>query len=166
MKNPKIKIKVAYLGEMTFELYPKKAPLTVENFLSLIEEGFFTNTIFHRVIKNFVIQGGGYDVSGKQKKAHCIKGEFASNGCNSNDVAHVKGVLSMARTMDPNSASSQFFIMHGDAPHLDSQYAAFGMIIDGMEVVDKIASMHTDRFECPKENVIIETIEVMEDDKA
>ncbi len=165
MPNPKIKIKVAYIGDMIFELYPEKAPLTVENFLTLIREGFFTNTILHRVIRNFVVQGGGYDANNRQKKAHSIKGEFASNGCSTNDIVHSRGVLSMARTMDPNSASSQFFIMHGDAPHLDSQYAAFGKLLEGIEVVDRIATIPTDRFECPKENVVIESIQILKEEK-
>jgi len=162
MSNPKIKFKIAYVGDMIFELYPEKAPLTVENFLSLIKEGFYTNTVFHRVIKNFVIQGGGYDASGRQKRAHSIKGEFSANGCTTNDIPHTRGVISMARTMDPNSASSQFFIVHGDAPHLDTQYAAFGKLIDGMAVVDRIATIPTDRFECPKDNIVIDSIEILE----
>lgn len=162
MSNPKIKLKIAYVGDMVFELYPEKAPLTVENFLSLIKEGFYTNTVFHRVIKNFVIQGGGYDASGRQKRAHSIKGEFSANDCTTNDIPHTRGVISMARTMDPNSASSQFFIMHGDAPHLDTQYAAFGKLIEGMSVVDRIATVQTDRFECPKDNIVIDSIEILE----
>ena len=161
-KNPIIKITVADMGEMTAELYPDKAPKTVENFLKLINEGFFSGMIFHRVIKGFMIQGGGYTADFKEKDASSIYGEFAANGFPQNDLKHKRGVLSMARTSIPNSASSQFFIMHMDAPHLDGQYAAFGALTSGIEVVDKIASLKTDYYDCPREVPVIEKIEIVE----
>ena len=161
-KNPIIKITVRDLGEMTAELYPDKAPVTVENFLKLIGENFFEGLIFHRVIKGFMIQGGGYTEQFAEKHTASIKGEFMANGCFSNDIRHTRGVLSMARTMIPDSASSQFFIMHKDAPHLDGQYAAFGKLTSGIEVVDKIANLATDRYDCPREIPVIEKIEIVE----
>ncbi len=134
------------LGRITVELYPDKAPITVENFLSLVESGFYKGVIFHRVIKGFMIQGGGMTPEFEQKPAKAIRGEFIANGYMANDLKHKRGTLSMARTSDPDSASSQFFIMHEDAPHLDAQYAAFGQVIDGMEVVDRIATVKTGRY--------------------
>ena len=167
MNNPKIKIIVRDFGEMTAELYPNKAPNTVKNFLSLIEKDFFSGMIFHRVIKGFMIQGGGFDESFQQKKADAIKGEFIANGFMQNDLRHTRGVLSMARTADPNSASSQFFVMHMDAPHLDAQYAGFGKVIEGLDVIDKIASVKTGRMgwydDVPKTPVVIDKIEVVEE---
>ena len=160
MENIKIKIIMENGREMTAELYPDIAPETVANFTELIEQKFFDGIIFHRVIKGFMIQGGdptGTGMGGSPKK---IKGEFASNGFK-NDLKHERGVLSMARTMDPNSASSQFFIMHQDAPHLDGQYAAFGKIIDGIDVVDEIASVRTDFRDKPLEPQRIKTIELL-----
>lgn len=139
------------------ELYPDIAPITVENFVNLINENFFDGLIFHRVIRGFMIQGGGYDVNGSHKDAASIKGEFTSNGV-TNNLKHTRGVLSMARTMFPNSASSQFFIMHEDAPHLDGQYAAFGKVTDGIEAVDKIANCATDMGDAPLEPQVIKTI--------
>lgn len=166
MNTPKIKIVVRDYGEMTAELYPEKAPKTVENFLSLIEQGFFSGMIFHRVISGFMIQGGGYDESFEQKEAAAIKGEFRANGFMYNDLKHTRGVLSMARTQDPNSASSQFFIMHQDAPYLDAQYAGFGKVTEGIEVVDKIAAVKTGRMgwfdDVPKTPVVIEKMEILE----
>ena len=163
MNHPKIKFYVRDFGEMTAELYPEKAPVTVENFLKLVESGFFSGMIFHRVIKGFMIQGGGYDESFEDKYADAIKGEFMANGWMNNDLRHTKGVLSMARTSDPNSASSQFFIMHKDAPHLDAQYAGFGKVIEGLDVVDQIASVPTGRMgwfdDVPRTPVVIESIE-------
>ena len=161
-KNPIIKITVRDLGEMTAELYPDKAPITVANFLKLIGENFFEGLIFHRVIKGFMIQGGGYTEQFAEKHTDSIKGEFMANGCFENDLRHTRGVLSMARTMIPDSASSQFFIMHKDSPHLDGQYAAFGKLTSGIEVVDKIASLATDRYDCPREIPVIEKIEIVE----
>ena len=166
MNNPKIKITVRDYGEMTAELYPDKAPKTVENFLGLIESGFFSGVIFHRVISGFMIQGGGYDESFTDKDAPSIKGEFAANGFPQNDLKHTRGVLSMARTQDPNSASSQFFIMHQNAPYLDRQYAGFGMVTEGIEVVDKIAAVPTGRMgwfdDVPRTPIVIEKMEILE----
>jgi peptidyl-prolyl cis-trans isomerase B (cyclophilin B) len=144
-------------GVIKAELYPQTAPITVENFVKLINENFFDGLIFHRVIEGFMIQGGGMDAEGNPKKAASIKGEFSSNGVK-NDLKHTRGVLSMARTMIPDSASSQFFIMHKDAPHLDGQYAAFGMVTEGMDVVDKIACCDTDYSDMPLTPQVIKTI--------
>ena len=167
MNNPKIKITVRDFGEITAELYPDKAPITVENFLNLVKSDFFSGLIFHRVISGFMIQGGGYDESFADKETASIKGEFASNGFPQNDLAHTRGVLSMARTSVPNSASSQFFIMHQDAPYLDRQYAGFGKVVEGIEVVDKIASVPTGRRgwfdDVPRTPVVIEKMEVVEE---
>ena len=166
MNHPIVKIYVRDLGVMTAELYPEKAPKTVANFVKLAEEGFFDGLIFHRIIKGFMIQGGGYDESFEQKEAAAIKGEFRANGFVQNDLKHTRGVLSMARTQDPNSASSQFFIMHQDAPYLDAQYAGFGKVTEGIEVVDKIAAVKTGRMgwfdDVPKTPVVIEKMEILE----
>ena len=166
MNNPKIKIIVRDYGEMTAELYPDKAPNTVKNFLSLIEADFFSGLIFHRVIKGFMIQGGGFDQSFTQKETASIRGEFLSNGFMQNDLRHTRGVLSMARTNDPDSASSQFFVMHKDAPHLDAQYAGFGKLTDGFDVLDKIASVPTGRMgwysDVPRTPIVIDKIEIIE----
>jgi len=135
--------------KIRLELDASAAPLTVENFLSLVKEGFYDGLIFHRVIPGFMIQGGdplGNGMGGSEKR---IKGEFAANG-HPNPLKHTRGVISMARSMDKNSASSQFFIMHADAPHLDGQYAAFGKVVEGMETVDEIASIPTDFSDRPK----------------
>ncbi len=166
MTNPTIKITVKGFGSMNAELYPEKAPKTVANFLSLCESGFFEGLIFHRVIKGFMIQGGGYDEEMEHKEADAIKGEFRANGFMQNDLKHTRGVLSMARTSDPNSASSQFFIMHKDSPHLDSQYAGFGKLTDGFDVLDAIAATPTGNYgwymqDVPKNAVVIEKIEVI-----
>lgn len=166
MKHPKIKITVRDFGEMTAELYPEKAPKTVENFLALIENNFFSGLIFHRVIKGFMIQGGGFNEAFEQQEAEAIHGEFLANGFMPNDLRHTRGVLSMARTSDPNSASSQFFVMHKDAPHLDAQYAGFGKLTDGFDVLDQIASVPTGRMgwydDVPRTPVVIDKIEVIE----
>ena len=135
--------------EIELELYPEHAPITVKNFEKLVGEGFYDGLTFHRVIRGFMIQGGdplGNGMGGSDDK---IKGEFRANGVN-NPIKHTRGVLSMARSMNPNSASSQFFIMHEDAPHLDGQYAAFGKVVNGMDVVDEIASYPTDFSDRPK----------------
>jgi len=135
--------------EIELELYPEYAPVTVKNFEKLVAEGFYDGLTFHRVIKGFMIQGGdplGNGMGGGDDK---IKGEFRANGVN-NPIKHTRGVISMARSMNPNSASSQFFIMHEDAPHLDGQYAAFGKVTSGMDVVDEIASYPTDFSDRPK----------------
>ena len=166
MNTPKIKITVRDFGEMPAELYPEMAPKTVENFLSLIEKDFFSGMIFHRVISGFMIQGGGYDESFTQKDADAIKGEFRANGFAQNTLKHTRGVLSMARTQDPNSASSQFFIMHRDAPYLDAQYAGFGKVTEGLDVIDKIAAVPTGRMgwfdDVPRTPVVIEKMEILE----
>lgn len=160
MKKINIEIEMENGGIIKAELYPEIAPITVENFVGLIENNFFDGLIFHRVIKGFMIQGGGYDVNGNQKPAKSIKGEFASNGVE-NKLLHVRGVLSMARTMIPDSASSQFFIMHMDAPHLDGQYAAFGQVIEGMDVVDAIADERTDFSDKPLNDCVIKTMRIV-----
>ncbi len=144
-------------GEIHAELYPNIAPITVANFIKLVEDKFFDGLIFHRVIPGFMIQGGGYDADMNHKDAESIKGEFDANGVR-NELKHTRGVLSMARTSFPNSASSQFFIMHEDAPHLDGQYAAFGKVTSGMDVVDRIANVKTNFADAPVVPQIIESI--------
>ena len=139
------------------ELYPDVAPQTVENFLKLVDQDFYSCLIFHRVIPGFMIQGGGYDADMNEKKADSIYGEFASNGFE-NNLLHERGVLSMARTYVPDSASSQFFIMHDKADWLDGEYAAFGRVTSGLEVIDKIANLETDEMDCPIEPPVIKTI--------
>ena len=129
-------------GKMTLELYPEKAPITVNNFVKLAKSGFYNGIIFHRVIAGFMIQGGDPTGTGMGGPGHNIKGEFAANGV-PNDIKHVRGVISMARAYDPNSAGSQFFIMHADASYLDGQYAAFGKMLDGFETLDEIANVRT-----------------------
>lgn len=152
-----IKIEMENGKVMRGELYPDVAPITVENFVKLIENKFFDGLVFHRVIEGFMIQGGGFDAVGNHKETDSIKGEFDANGVK-NDLKHTRGVLSMARTMFPNSASSQFFIMHQNAPHLDGQYAAFGKITEGLEVVDEIATTQTDYNDQPIVPQIIKSI--------
>ncbi|MBO4413451.1 MAG: peptidylprolyl isomerase [Clostridia bacterium] len=163
----KIKIEIENMGTMTAELYPDKAPATVANFTKLIKDGFFNGLIFHRVIKGFMIQGGGFDADFNPKKADSIRGEFRQNGFFANDIKHTRGVLSMARTSDPNSASSQFFIMHADAPHLDGAYAAFGKVTEGLEVIDSVASVKTVSRgwydDVPREPVTIKSITFVND---
>ena len=166
MNNPIIKINVKGLGSMTAELYPEKAPLTVANFIKLAESGFYEGLIFHRVISGFMIQGGGYTEDMQDTDAESIRGEFRANGFPMNDLKHVRGVLSMARTNVPNSASSQFFLMHRDSPHLDAQYAAFGKVIEGEEVIDAIAAVRTTtkmRYyqDWPVDDVVIESMELI-----
>lgn len=156
--NPKIRIEIEDYGTIDAELYPEKAPETVKNFLKLIDGNFFDGLVFHRVIGGFMIQGGGYDKKGRHHDAAPIYGEFAANGFPQNDIKHTRGVLSMARTMVPDSASSQFFIMHMDAPHLDGQYAAFGKVISGIETVDKVAAVRTDYSDQPLYPVVIKHI--------
>ena len=167
MKNPIIKFTIRDLGTMTAELYPDMAPKTVENFLSLIKADFFSGLIFHRVIKGFMIQGGGYDDAFEERETASIKGEFRANGCMQNTLKHERGVLSMARTSDPDSASSQFFIMHANAPHLDAQYAGFGKLTDGFDVLDQIANTKTGRYgyfsDVPRSPIVIEKVEIIEE---
>ncbi len=142
---------------MKVELYPEIAPKTVANFEKLVKEGFYDGLIFHRVIPGFMIQGGDPQGTGMGGAKENIVGEFAANG-HKNDLRHTRGVLSMARAMNPNSASSQFFIMHADAPHLDGQYAAFGKVIEGIETVDRIASVPTDYNDRPRVTQRIKSI--------
>ena len=149
MSNPIVTIEMEDGGVMKAELYPEIAPNTVNNFISLVKQGFYDGLIFHRVISGFMIQGGDPKGVGVGGPGYCIRGEFSANGFQ-NDLKHSRGVLSMARTMAPNSAGSQFFIMHEDSPHLDGQYAAFGKVIEGIEVVDKICSVRTDYNDKPR----------------
>ena len=144
-----VKIEMENGSIICLELYPEVAPKTVANFLALVRRGFYDGLIFHRVIPGFMIQGGDPLGNGMGGSKEHIVGEFRANGYK-NDLRHTRGVLSMARAMDPNSASSQFFIMHADAPHLDGSYAAFGRIIEGIETVDEIASIPTDRSDRPR----------------
>lgn len=157
MKNPIVTIKIKNHQEIKLELYPEKAPNTVNNFLSLAKKGFYDGIIFHRVIKGFMIQGGDPQGIGIGGPGYHIKGEFNSNGYD-NDLLHTRGTISMARSGHPDSAGSQFFIMHHDAPHLNGQYAAFGRVIDGIEEVDRIANVQTNHQDKPIENQIIESI--------
>ena len=160
MEKINIRIIMENNHQMEAELYPDVAPITVENFVSLIKEKFFDGIIFHRVISGFMIQGGDPTGTGMGGSSNNIKGEFLANGV-VNNLKHTRGVLSMARTNDPNSASSQFFIMHEDAPYLDGQYAAFGKVVKGIEVVDEIASVQTDRRDKPLQDQKIKTIELI-----
>lgn len=157
MKTELILITMENGDEIKAELYPEAAPKTVENFLKLVDEKFYDGLIFHRVIKGFMIQGGDPTGTGMGGSKDTIVGEFRANGFQY-DLAHTRGVLSMARTNMPNSASSQFFIMHQDAPHLDGQYAAFGKVVEGMEAVDKIASVKTNWQDKPLKDQRIKTI--------
>jgi len=161
MANPIVRITMDSGKVIRLELYPETAPLTVENFLDLVKKGFYNGLTFHRIISGFMIQGGDPDGNGMGGPGHSIKGEFKSNGVD-NPLKHEKGVISMARSMDPNSAGSQFFIMHEAAPHLDGQYAAFGKVIEGLDVVDEIASVETGFQDAPVEKVIMEKVEVEE----
>ncbi len=159
MQNQVVTFTMADGKVMTAELYPQTAPNTVNNFISLVKKGFYDGLIFHRVIKGFMIQGGDPEGTGMGGPGYGIKGEFAQNGVK-NDMAHKAGVLSMARSMMPDSAGSQFFIMHKDAPHLDGAYAAFGKITEGQEVVDAIAETATDYNDRPVEEQKIKTVTV------
>ena len=147
---------------MRGELYPKIAPITVENFEKLAGEHFYDGLTFHRVIPGFMIQGGCPRGNGTGGPGYQIKGEFAANGV-ANDLKHTRGVLSMARAMDPDSAGSQFFVMVADAPHLDGQYAAFGKVTEGMDAADNIVSVKTDWHDCPREKQVIKTITIVEE---
>ncbi|MCI8582546.1 MAG: peptidylprolyl isomerase [Dorea sp.] len=159
MENPIITIEMENGDIMKAELYPEVAPNTVNNFISLVKNGYYDGLIFHRVIKGFMIQGGCPDGTGMGGPGYQIKGEFAQNGY-ANELRHTEGVLSMARAMHPDSAGSQFFIMHKDSPHLDGQYAAFGMLIEGMDVVNKIAAVSTDYSDRPMEPQIMKRVTV------
>lgn len=159
MSNPIITITMENGDVMKAELYPDIAPNTVNNFVSLVNKGYYDGLIFHRVIRGFMIQGGCPDGTGMGGPGYSIKGEFSQNGF-TNDLKHTEGVLSMARAMHPDSAGSQFFIMHKNSPHLDGAYAAFGKIIEGMENVDKIAETATDYADRPLEDQKIKSITV------
>jgi len=159
MKNPVVTITMENDDVMKAELYPEIAPNTVNNFISLVKKGFYDGLIFHRVINGFMIQGGCPDGNGMGGPGYSIKGEFSQNGF-SNAFKHTEGVLSMARAMSPNSAGSQFFIMHKVSPHLDGAYAAFGKIIEGMDVVNKIADVRTDYNDRPMKEQKIKSMTV------
>ena len=157
METKNILITMKNGDQIKAELYPEIAPETVENFLNLIKKKFYDGLTFHRVIKGFMIQGGCPIGNGTGGPGYTIHGEFASNGFK-NDLKHTRGVLSMARAMDPDSASSQFFIMHEDAPHLDGQYAAFGHVVEGMDTVDQIASVRCDLRDKPLQPVVMKRV--------
>lgn len=159
MKNPIVTITMENGGVIKAELYPEIAPNTVNNFIDLINRGFYDGLIFHRVIPGFMIQGGDPEGNGMGGPGYSIKGEFSRNGFK-NELKHTKGVLSMARTMDPNSAGSQFFIMVEDAPHLDGQYASFGKVVEGMGVADEIVNAKTDYSDRPYEDQVIKSMTV------
>ena len=158
-QNPIVTITMENGDIMKAELYPEIAPTSVNNFISLIQKKYYDGLIFHRVIKGFMIQGGCPDGTGMGGPGYTIKGEFSQNGF-ANDLKHTEGVLSMARAMHPDSAGSQFFIMHKDAPHLDGQYAAFGKVVEGIEVVDEIAEVPTDYSDKPTTPQVIKSITI------
>lgn len=158
-QNPVVTITMENGDVMKAELYPDIAPVSVNNFISLINQGFYNGLIFHRVIRGFMIQGGCPDGTGMGGPGYSIRGEFAHNGV-ANDLKHTEGVLSMARAMHPNSAGSQFFIMHKTSPHLDGEYAAFGKVIEGIDVVNKIAETATDYSDRPMEEQKIKSMTV------
>ena len=161
MANPIVTIEMEDGGIIRLELYPDIAPITVDNFVSLVKKGFYDGLIFHRVISGFMIQGGDPKGTGMGGPGYTIKGEFKANGV-VNNIKHERGVISMARSMMPDSAGSQFFIMHANAPHLDGQYAAFGRVIEGIEEVDKIASVRTSRGDRPVTDQRIKKVTVTE----
>ena len=154
-------IEVEKFGTIEVELYKDVAPISVDNFVKLANKGFYNGLTFHRIIRGFMIQGGCPKGNGTGGPGYTIKGEFAANGVN-NPIKHERGVISMARATDPNSAGSQFFIMHQAAPHLDGQYAAFGKVTKGIEVVDAIASVQTNYFDAPLQKVVIKSISIKE----
>ncbi len=159
MTNPIATITMENGKQIKVELYPEIAPNTVNNFISLANKGFYNGLKFHRVIRGFMIQGGCPKGNGTGGPGYCIKGEFSDNGF-ANDIYHERGVISMARSMQPDSAGSQFFIMHADAPHLDGKYAAFGKVIEGMDVVDEIADEYTDPYDKPFYDQIMKSVTV------
>ncbi|MGX8699473.1 MAG: peptidylprolyl isomerase [bacterium] len=159
MANPVATIEMENGGIIKVELYPDVAPITVKNFTELANKGFYNGLIFHRVIKDFMIQGGDPLGKGTGGPGYTIEGEFTANG-HPNNVKHERGVISMARTSDPNSAGSQFFIVHQDSPHLDGQYAAFGKVIEGIEVVDEIASVRTNYQDMPRVKQVMKSVTV------
>ena len=159
MSNPIVTIEMENGDIIKAELYPEIAPNTVNNFISLVKKGYYDGIIFHRVISGFMIQGGDPTGTGMGGPGYTIKGEFTSNGFK-NDLKHDRGVLSMARTMAPNSAGSQFFVMHENSPHLDGQYASFGKVIEGIENVDKIADTRTDFQDRPRTPQVMKKVTV------
>lgn len=159
MNNPIVTFELENGKVIKVELYPEIAPNTVKNFVSLVSKGFYDGLIFHRVIRGFMIQGGCPDGNGTGGPGYSIKGEFSGNGFK-NDLEHTEGVLSMARAQNPNSAGSQFFIMHKTSPHLDGQYAAFGKVIEGFEVVEEIAELPTDWMDRPMDDVVMKKVTV------
>ncbi len=158
-QNPMVTFTMKDGGVIKAELYPETAPNTVNNFISLIKQHFYDGLIFHRVIRGFMIQGGDPQGTGMGGPDYCIKGEFSGNGFE-NNLKHDAGVLSMARSMEPNSAGSQFFIMHKTSPHLDGSYAAFGKVVEGLEVVNRIAETNTDYSDRPLEDQVMQTVTV------
>lgn len=160
MSNPIVTFEMHNGKTFKAELYPDKAPNTVNNFISLVKRGYYDGLIFHRVIAGFMIQGGDPNGTGTGGPGYRIKGEFAGNGFSQNDIAHERGVLSMARAQHPDSAGSQFFVMHEDADYLDGQYAAFGRVIEGMETVDEIAQIKTDWGDRPYEDQVMQKVTV------
>lgn len=160
MQNPIVTFEMENGKKFQAELYPDKAPNTVNNFISLVKKGYYDGLIFHRVIAGFMIQGGDPNGTGTGGPGYHIKGEFLGNGFKQNDISHVRGVLSMARAQHPDSAGSQFFVMHEDADYLDGQYAGFGKVIDGMETVDEIANVKTDWSDRPYEMQKMKTVTV------
>ena len=161
MANPIVTITMENGDTIKAELYPDVAPITVENFVKLVKEGFYDGLTFHRIISGVMIQGGCPNGNGTGGPGHTIKGEFSMNGVK-NDLKHTPGVLSMARSMAPDSAGSQFFIMHKTSPHLDGQYAAFGQVIEGMDVVNKLAEVATDYSDAPLEKQVMKSVTVEE----
>ena len=159
MINPIVTMKLNTGKEIKIELYPEVAPNTVNNFISLVNKGFYNGLTFHRIISGFMIQGGDPDGTGMGGPDYSIKGEFSFNGVK-NDLKHTSGVISMARSQHPDSAGSQFFIMHADAPHLDGQYAAFGKVIEGLDAVDEVAGVKTDFRDRPIVAQVMETVTV------
>ena len=159
MANPIVTIEMNNCKTIKIELYPEIAPNTVNNFISLVKRGFYNGICFHRVIEGFMIQGGDPLGKGTGGPGYSIKGEFSSIGFK-NDLKHSRGVISMARSMMPNSAGSQFFIMHQDSPHLDGQYAAFGKVIEGIEVVDEIAKTKVDWYDKPYDDQVMKSVTV------
>ncbi len=158
-QNPVVTITMKDGGVIKLELYPETAPISVNNFISLVKKNFYDGLVFHRVINGFMIQGGCPDGTGMGGPGYSIKGEFAQNGV-ANSLKHTEGVLSMARSMHPDSAGSQFFIMHKNAPHLDGGYAAFGKVVEGMDVVNRIAETATDNSDRPLEPQIMQSVTV------
>lgn len=159
MPNPIVEMKIKNKGNIKIELYPEIAPNTVNNFISLIKKGYYDGLIFHRIIRGFMIQGGDSRGTGMGGPGYSIRGEFSANGF-TNDLKHTEGVLSMARTMDPNSAGSQFFLMTSVSPHLDGQYAAFGKVIEGLNLIMDLEKVKTSFGDKPLEDVVMEMVTV------